>query len=295
MENRTSLLLSGLSRDDLLIEIGPSYQPLAPKSAGWRTTVVDHAGRSDLVAKYARDPSVDTARIEDVDVIWTGGPLEERFPAASLGSFGGLIASHVLEHMPDPIAFFKAVERLLDRGRGTLRLALPDKRLCFDVFRPTATTGRMLAAHRSRAVGHSYADLFDHVAYLARLDGRAAWTTEPLQSLALDHTLDQARHNAEQGTSAGAAYIDCHAWQFTPTSFELLVLELTALGEIDWQIDWIKPQPYTEFLVSLSRPQRAAPPGESLQSRRAALLKGMLLEIRDLADRVAPDAGRPRG
>jgi hypothetical protein len=283
MPDRTTLLLSGLSRDGRLIEIGPSYSPLAAKSAGWLTTVVDHADRGALVAKYANDPSVDAGRIEDVDIVWAGGPLHEMFPADRLGTFAALIASHVLEHLPDPIGFLKAAEALVDPRDGLLRLALPDRRLCFDVFRPVSTTGRVLAAHHAGATRHGYAELFDHVAYLARLDGRAAWGDEPLTGLALDYTVEQALRHAEHGALPEAGYVDCHAWQFTPASFELLVLELAALGVIDWRIDWIEPQPAVEFLVSLSRP-RLAIGGDELQSRRCDLLKRMLIEMRDVAD-----------
>jgi hypothetical protein len=286
MSDRATLLLSGLSKDSRLIEIGPSYNPLAAKSAGWLTTVVDHADRAALVAKYADDPSVDAGRIEDVDIVWAGGRLDEAFPAASWGGYTALIASHVLEHLPDAIGFFTAAQALLNPGTGVLRLALPDRRLCFDIFRPQATAGRLLAAHRAAATRHTYADLFDHVAYLARLDGRAAWTAEPLAGLALDHTLEQAYRHAEQATAPAARYVDCHAWQFTPASFELIVLELAALGVIDWRIDWIETQPYTEFLVSLSRP-RLALSATDLQQRRGELLKQMIIEMRDCADRLA--------
>jgi hypothetical protein len=285
MPDRATLLLSGLSRDSRLIEIGPSYNPLAAKSAGWLTTVVDHADRAALVAKYVDDPSVDAGRIEDVDIVWAGGPLHEAFPTDRLGSYSALIASHVLEHLPDPIGFLKAAATLVDARGGSLRLALPDRRLCFDVFRPMSTTGRVLAAHHADATRHGYAELFDHVAYLARLDGRASWGPEPLTGLALDYTVEQAYRHAEHGSLPETRYVDCHAWQFTPASFELLVLELTAIGVIDWRIDWIEPQPAVEFLVSLSRP-RLAIGGSKLQSRRCDLLKRMLIEMRDVADRL---------
>jgi len=286
MQDRTSLLLSGLAHEHRLIEIGPSFRPLAPKADGWRTTVVDHADQAALIAKYGRDPTVETGRIEEVDVVWTGGPLHEAFPTASHGTYTALIASHVLEHIPDPIGFFKAAETLVDHRAGTLRLALPDRRLCFDVFRPTSTTGRVLAAHRAAVTRHGYAEHFDHVAYLSRLDGRAAWGAEPLGGLALDHTLEQAFRHAEHAAGPDAGYVDCHAWQFTPASFELLVLEIAALGVIDWRIDWIEPQPFTEFLVSLSRPRLDIASTDELQQRRCNLLKRMLIEFRDVADRL---------
>ena len=286
LSDRSRLLLSGLAATDRLIEIGPSFNPVAAKAAGWNTVVVDHGSRAELVAKYSTALEVDTALIEDVDVVWRGGPLEAGFPPGDAGTFAALVASHVLEHVPDPIAFFQSAARLLHPTRGSIRLALPDKRLCFDLFRPTATTGRVLAAHRGDGVRHTYADLFDHVAYLTRLAGRAAWAREPLKELALDHTLEQARGNADAGTGATAGYVDCHAWQFTPASFELLVLELGVLDEIDWRIDWLEPQPAMEFLVSLSRPRRTFAALEDLQARRLELLRRMLLEMRDVTDHL---------
>jgi len=291
MSARSQRLLSGLSGEDRLIEIGPSFNPVAAKSAGWNTVVVDHGSRAELVAKYATARDVDTSLIEDVDVVWRGGPLENGFAPADAGTFTALIASHVLEHVPDPIAFFQSAGTLLHPTRGSIRLALPDKRLCFDLFRPAVTTGRVLAAHRGHGARHSYADLFDHVAYLTRLAGRAAWAREPLTALSLDHTLQQARGNAESGTTATAEYVDCHAWQFTPASFELLVLELGVLGEIDWRIEWLEPQSAMEFLVSLSRPSRAFASFEDLQARRLELLRRMLLEMREVTDQLL--AGMP--
>ena len=135
-------------------------------------------------------------------------------------------------------------------------------------------------------VGHRAGDHFDHVAYLTRLAGRAAWAREPLTALVLDHTLEQARGNADAGTAATAGYVDCHAWQFTPASFELLVLELGVLGEIDWRIDWLEPQPAMEFLVSLSRPRHAFAAIEDLQARRLELLRRMLLEMREVTEQL---------
>src|SRR4051812_1854717 len=53
MSGRNARLLEGVERNAPLIEIGPSFNPVAPKSAGWQVTIVDHASQADLVAKYA--------------------------------------------------------------------------------------------------------------------------------------------------------------------------------------------------------------------------------------------------
>jgi hypothetical protein len=71
--DRRECLLGGLSKTDRLVEIGPSYNPLASKAEGWSVFTIDHDDRRGLVEKYASDPSVVTSRIEEVDFVWRGG------------------------------------------------------------------------------------------------------------------------------------------------------------------------------------------------------------------------------
>jgi hypothetical protein len=101
--DRAPKILAEISRGARVLELGPSYSPIAPKSEGWDSCTVDHASREALVEKYRSDPSVDVSRIEEVDVVWDEGPLDEALPATCLGTFDAFIGSHVLEHIPDPM------------------------------------------------------------------------------------------------------------------------------------------------------------------------------------------------
>ncbi|MGT2487459.1 hypothetical protein ACU4GA_18985 [Methylobacterium oryzae CBMB20] len=67
--DRAQQLLRSLAKDARIVEVGPSFSPLAPKRDGWNTFVIDHAPRAELIAKY-HDQTVD--RIEEVDFVWTG-------------------------------------------------------------------------------------------------------------------------------------------------------------------------------------------------------------------------------
>src|SRR6478735_6926377 len=98
MLDRNARLLEGVARDAALMEIGPSFNPVAPKAEGWQVTIVDHASQAELVAKYAGG-AVETDRIEPVDVVWAGGPLHEAVPVERHGSYAALIACHVVEHL----------------------------------------------------------------------------------------------------------------------------------------------------------------------------------------------------
>jgi predicted SAM-dependent methyltransferase len=267
---------------------------MAPRSAGWNVTVVDHATQADLVEKYRGHPGVDVGRIEAVDVVWTKGPLHEAVPERHHGSYDMLIASHVIEHLPDLIGFLKSASVLLHPSRGILALAVPDKRWCFDVFKSVSTTGQVLAAHRFAAQRHGPATRFDHFAYSVAENDRIGWTREPLGKFSFIHSLEEAHGQFRSWSGdANAPDIDCHAWQFTPASFELLMLELGCLGEIDWRVAWLTPQPAVEFLVHLVPGPEVFSGAGDRDLRRIDLLKRALHEVREQADWLTRTGSMP--
>ena len=113
--SRAARLLAPIDRSARIIEIGPSYSPIAPRGDGWNTTTVDHATRADLVEKYTGHPGVDVSRIEEVDFVWTGGPLSDAVPSHLHGTFDAFIASHVIEHTPDLLGFLDAAATLVSQ------------------------------------------------------------------------------------------------------------------------------------------------------------------------------------
>jgi SAM-dependent methyltransferase len=63
-----------------------------------------------------------------------------------LSSFDYIISSHNFEHLPNPINFLQGCEKV-HKPRGYLSMTLPDKRACFDDFRPISTLGSWLDAY----------------------------------------------------------------------------------------------------------------------------------------------------
>lgn len=84
-----------------ILEIGPSYNPVAAKAKGWNCFSIDHDDQANPRLKY-KDQPVDTSRIEAVDFIWREGPLDEVIPPEHLGTFDACIASHVPSGRIDP-------------------------------------------------------------------------------------------------------------------------------------------------------------------------------------------------
>lgn len=74
--DRIERMLLGLNKDMTLVEVGPSHNPIVPKSSGWNTVIVDYADATFLREHYKNE---NHARIEDVDVIWRSGQMHEAF------------------------------------------------------------------------------------------------------------------------------------------------------------------------------------------------------------------------
>ena len=289
MPGRSETLLAPVPRNGRIIEIGPSFSPIAPKADGWDVRSLDHLSREGLITKYAGHPGVDISRIEDVDFVWGGGPLSAAVPEELHGTFDALVASHVIEHTPDLIAFLDSAATLLKYG-GVVVLAVPDKRYCFDYFQPLTTTGQLLEAHAEQRSRHNLRILFDHVAYAVTNGGNGAWGQHPSNGFRFMHPLEQAFDIFK--TSSGD-YVDTHAWRFSPASFQLLLLELARLGQTDWQVEHVTEADGCEFFAWLRRGgiAMAAGAAAAFAERRMTLLKRTMLEARAQIDWLL--AGEP--
>jgi SAM-dependent methyltransferase len=241
--------MQSISKTDKLIEIGPSLNPLAPKADGWHAFSIDHADQDGLRAKYKDDARVDGSKIERVDFVWTSGSLSDAVPAEHMHSFDVFLASHVIEHYPDVVDFLTSADRLT-KPQGRMVLAVPDKRLCFDMFRSVSSTGEAIAAHLEKRSRHTCANVFDFTSKAVMKNGLPGWqigNITPVQPTTIELELAHTHALA----AAQAVYVDAHAWVFCPASFELMLLELARLGYTDWRVERCEAQSETEFFAWL--------------------------------------------
>jgi SAM-dependent methyltransferase len=279
---RAPQLLRSLSKDARIIEIGPSFNPLAPKRDGWNTIVVDHASREELLQKY-HDQTID--RIEAVDIVWTGGSLADAVPPEQHGTFDAFIASHVIEHTTDIVTFLRAAETLL-KPDGVVILAVPDKRKCFDFYRPLSGTADAITAFLERRDRHTLRTHIDYALNMALKPGGAgAWAATDIQPAEPVNPLTDAPqwHAAAQRPD----YTDAHAWVFVPSSFSLMILELSLLGYLDLRVEELQERHATEFFVWLRKGAARLSADES-RRERTALMQRVIVELADQA-RQLPD------
>lgn len=181
-----------------------------------------------------------------------GEPIDELI--GEHAKYDWIVASHVIEHLPDPISFFQACSKLL-KPDGVLALAVPDKRYCFDYFRWPSSTGDILQAWIEKRKRHTAGAIFDANAYCCKKGEKIAWDKMHDENLNFIHefslivkTFDRYQENNE--------YVDVHAWQFTPSSFRLILLELRQLGLINLSEIGFNGTEGCEFFIWLAhRPQ----------------------------------------
>ncbi|MDB5875515.1 MAG: hypothetical protein JWQ07_4957 [Ramlibacter sp.] len=252
------------------LEIGASFNPLLPKADGYDVKVLDHATAEELVRKY-KNAGVDVRKIETVDYVTDGGSLLNA--VGQEGCFDFIVASHVVEHTVSFLGFLQDCERLLT-PKGVLVLAVPDKRFSFDALRPTSSTGDVLQAHLEQRKLHSPGALFDEVAYNCLRTGALSWGRGDEGPLAFAAPL-QAAKDIFEATSRDPAFHDIHAWQFTPSSFRLIVNDLHEIGYLGLREDRAV-EGNGEFFITLAR----GATGSGLS--RLQLAQGVIAESREI-------------
>ena len=220
--DRREKLLSGLCIDGKLgLEIGALCRPFI-KSADHDVLYADHASTEALRDKYRNDPDVAIEDIVEVTAVLDGRALSE-----AVGTkVDYVVASHVIEHVPNLIGWLHDLCSVLNDG-GEIRLVVPDKRFTFDYLRATTQLSDVLYADVVKARFPQAHIVMDYVLNVVKLDGAKAWRSQ-IEPCVLErhHTLQDAQNIARQILSSNA-YHDVHCWVFTPHSMARLFVELT--------------------------------------------------------------------
>lgn len=229
------------------LELGPLHDPVVSKHEG-NIIYADHAPTAELKRKYAHNPGSPPDRILNIDVIWCAAGA----PSIPDKSLDYVIASHVVEHVPNMLGWLEQVRRVLKPG-GVLGLAVPDKRFTFDFKRRETTIADAINASLLGATVPLPICVLDHIFNAVLIDLATAWDTDMrADALPLAHPPEYATIAAKQAQAG--EYVDCHCWVFTPTSFAKLLGAAVSLGEAAFRCaGFDDPQYYQpEFFVQLT-------------------------------------------
>lgn len=222
---RKEKLLSGLNLQTAVgIEIGALDKPIIPPSTP-HVFYVDHANTEVLRSKYQGDPYVNVDELVQVHGVWGDASLAQA--AARVAPVDFVIASHVVEHVPDLIAWLRELASVL-KPRGEVRLAIPDRRYTLDVLRGETRAADVLASHLAGARRPQAREILDYMTHLVDVDTWKIWDgTQDTASLTRQSSIEGGmavvRDSADNGN-----YHDVHCWVFTPLSFAVLMHDLAS-------------------------------------------------------------------
>ena len=196
------------------LEIGALHRPM-PLPDGARARYIDSFDTATLIRLWS--PEVDGHDVVPVDIVADATTLAGVPDAAA----DFIIASHVVEHLEDPIRCVFSLLRVLKPG-GAAIVILPDRRHTFDVKRPPTPAGHLLRDYYSGPAWSRRAHYEEWVTLVEGLDG------------------DAARARVEKLEADGYP-IHFHVW--TPEEFTIFLAEIRAVSDVPFEIDFMKANP----------------------------------------------------
>lgn len=277
------------------IEIGALYNPRLPRDHP-NVTYLDHASSEDLAAKYADNPDSgpQVAGLVPVDHVWQPGmTLADALGDTAPVDF--VIASHVIEHIPDPIGWLVQIADIL-RDDGILVLVVPDRRFTFDVNRPETTAAELIDMMLQGRQTPSFQQTFSHESrFVGTVDAPAVWEGLDLTGVRRTDVADPDAFALERARAqlGQDGYVDVHCSVFTPDSFLELFQTFVRLGLVPFEVVRFFTTEYGhyEFFVTLRKADATTPADRERLAQTATPHLGAVPDLPAPPDPAGPDAG----
>lgn len=239
--DRKTILTNGLAIERPGIEISPLYRPTVLKSHS-DVYYTDYTSAEDSRKKHA---DYEHDEIMDIDFIWKPGKRLVDCTPSDI-KFEWAIASHVFEHVPNPIGWLLEVFEVLKPG-AVLSLALPHKKFCFDFFRRDTDTADLVDSWIRGQIIPSPRQLFDF------LTCSINWTPDVklFENADRPYTDEQALDFIINSWTTGT-YLDAHCSVFSPESIIPIFQQITRIGILNIELsDVIIGQ--GEFFIKMTK------------------------------------------
>lgn len=258
------------------LEIGALHNPRFDRNDP-NIFFVDHTDTESLRSKYAEDTDLASHLddLVDVDFVWGADGRTLAEVTKNESPFDFVYASHVFEHLPNPVGWLEQVADVLEVG-GKVSLVIPDKRFCFDVNRQVTEIADLVDAYLSGRAHPSLRSIYDFHSRIVAVDTLGLWSGEVDYSGVWREDKEPDLWAYELCLrSAGGEYVDTHCGVYTAESFLGLVEKLTKLDLIGFRLAEFQPTPLNslEFKVVLEK----LPPDLTAAQRQTAVRDSLVL------------------
>ncbi len=231
-------------------EIGALDSPLLIIGQVANLKYIDFADTDTLATQGRKNPRYELSRLVHVDYavpdLDYSKLIHERFDL--------IVANHVVEHIPNLIAWFQELGKLQPRG-GKIFLAVPDKRYTFDIIRNNTTFIDLLRNRDRQLRKPDFYQILSHFYFHKDVTAQDTWSQADISE-----KIGKLRFSAHEAIALATRlsaqdYADVHCNVFTRDSFWENLNILTEINEIPYRItEMSEVAPFAnEFCVILTR------------------------------------------
>jgi SAM-dependent methyltransferase len=244
VSTRQDFVISGLDTSGRGIEIAPYFNPIVDKGSYdvWYVDCIDNA---EIQRKAKENPGAVGKYVPTIDSVWVPGrPLKN---CVNKQRFQFAVASHVFEHVPNPIGWIMEILDCLHVG-GSIALLIPNRRFTMDFYRRETTFADIIGWYVDKPSIPTPGQIVDFLAQSFQDIGEVDFNEEML-------SFDKAKRlysdtdaiNFAKMTKEKNHYLDVHCTVWTPESFVEVFERVAKLGIINTQVEG----PFTGFPGSI--------------------------------------------
>jgi SAM-dependent methyltransferase len=255
MDFRDYIRTKLIKKNDRILEFGPLIRPFVSKKNYPNAFFADVRSTAEIKSLYTSNDylqatglTVDIDSIVEIDYVITKSYTdtfknEEKFDVVYL--------SHVIEHMPDIISFFKDVGNILNKS-GKLILIYPDARYCFDHFRNGTTFVDAYDTYMNKKMNANA--VFDFTYNVIHENTESFfWNNKDLSKKLPNNSFKKSLKALEDSRS-NILPDDVHFWPFSDYQFVKFLYDMDKAGLLDFEISDFHETQYNtqEFMIVLT-------------------------------------------
>ncbi len=232
---RRSFLLRHLGGTEVLaLEIGALDNPTFTKAEG-EIYFADFFTQQESQERHKPENSTGhtAEKIVHVDYVLR----DERLPDVVTVVPDLIMAHHVIEHIPNPIEWFRDIRATCEAG-ANIFLSVPDRGYTFDYFKPLTDAVDWIRAFEENTDRPTKYQILRHLFYHAKVNAADVWSgvlpDDHLHRLTMRDAISKANVLCEK-------YTDVHCWVFTANSFKTIIDDLSGADLLQWKVRAVEP------------------------------------------------------
>ncbi len=268
--NMSSFVLNKMQAHGFGLEIAPYFDPFLFKKDFENLFYTDYCSNSELLEKAKKNPGfVGGGSLPEIDFVWIpGAALSDCAPDGI--RFDYAVASHVMEHVPNPIGWMNEVLATMVDG-GRLALFLPHRRTNMDRDRNLTTFGELVGLWASQPSVPTPTQVGDFLTNSIDIDRNEVLAGRAATAPGRCHYSDEEVVSFCTWVATTGRYLDVHCTVWEPGQFIDVIRRATEAGLMNVDVSETYDDMF-EFAVILTKrgSPRLTPPRAGIEPAKEA-------------------------